>query len=424
MQQKITSFADVHRAAERFVDATKRHRYSLEHMVELLEFLGSPHKRLKVVHVAGTSGKTSTAYYTAALLTAAGKRVGLTVSPHVDEVNERVQIGMMPLAEGEFCRSFAQFLGLIKNCRVTPNYFELFVAFAFWEFAARRVDYAVVEVGVGGLLDSTNIFDDPQKVCAITDIGFDHVKVLGSTLTEIAAQKAGIIQLHNAVFCNRQSSEVMDAIREAAAQKQADLHMLSSAGRAADFDFLPLFQRRNFGLALETAQFVLKRDGFSSLDRQEIERAAKSYIPARMETMEIGGKILIIDVAHNAQKFHALAASLQHMYGNQPMAALIGSVSGQGDRIDWAADELGKLARHLVVTAYGAHRRETIEREDNKERIEGLRHHGAKSVEIVDDPEAAFHMLLARPEPVLVVTGSFYFLNHIRSLLRSVTVPS
>src|SRR4029078_13372669 len=98
MHYKFESFADIYRALEVRSSATKRHTHSLEHMHELLEFLGSPHKRLRVIHIAGTSGKTSTSYYVAALLKEAGKKVGLTVSPHVDDVNERVQIDLTPLS--------------------------------------------------------------------------------------------------------------------------------------------------------------------------------------------------------------------------------------------------------------------------------------------------------------------------------------
>src|SRR5690606_15495213 len=118
----------------------KKYTHSLDHMYELMECLGDPHKRLRVVHVAGTSGKTSTAYYTAALLKEAGFKVGLTVSPHAKEVNERVQIGLVPLPEAEFCERFNKFLEVIKHCRVVPGYFEMWVAFAIWEFAARGVD--------------------------------------------------------------------------------------------------------------------------------------------------------------------------------------------------------------------------------------------------------------------------------------------
>src|SRR5690606_38872097 len=121
------------------------------------------------------------------LLAAAGQKVGMTVSPHVYEVNERVQINTKPLAETQFCRELSRFLNIIQSSGVRPTYFELLVAFAYWEFAEQGVDYAVIEVGLGGLLDGTNVVARDDKVCIITDIGFDHTSVLGKTLSAITA---------------------------------------------------------------------------------------------------------------------------------------------------------------------------------------------------------------------------------------------
>ena len=417
VNQKVTSFADVHRLVQSQAYASKRHLYSLDHMFELLEHLGNPQEKLRVIHVAGTSGKTSTAYYVAALLKEAGLRVGLTVSPHAREVNERVQIGLEPLSEAEFCEGFGAFWERLRDTRITPNYFETFVAFAFWEFAARHVDYAVVEVGVGGLLDSTNVFDDPKKICVITDIGYDHTSVLGNTLPEITEHKAGIIKLHNTVFCNRQDNEVMDVIRRRAAQMQADLHVLTGSGLGDDLGFLPLFQQRNFGLSLATAQFLLERDERRHLNGEDIRRAAETNIPARMETVEFGGKTLIMDGAHNAQKLRALRESLRAKYPGQPVAAIVGMSDGRGYRLEEAAKELAQLADHLIVTQFP----ESGDGHDgsvgSEELAEILRRGGAKSIEVSTGVRQGFERLMARPEKVVVAAGSFYLLNHVRPLI-------
>src|SRR5688572_10716165 len=136
---------------------SRRDVYTTETMVELMDYLGNPQDKLKIIHVAGTSGKTSTCYYSAALLKAAGKKVGLTVSPHVDEINERVQIDLVPMPEEAFCRDMTEFLGLVKKSELEPSYFEVLLAFAYWEFVRHRVEYAVIEVGMGGLTDATNV---------------------------------------------------------------------------------------------------------------------------------------------------------------------------------------------------------------------------------------------------------------------------
>lgn len=417
----FTSFRDIHTVANLYMsNSGTRYRHGLEHMYVLLEHLGNPQDKLRVVHVAGTSGKTSTAYYTAALLRAAGKHVGLTVSPHVDEVNERVQIDLAPMPEAAFAVRFGEYLELVRSSGVTPNYFELFLAFALWEFAARNVDYAVVEVGIGGLLDSTNVLTREDKVCIITDIGLDHMDVLGNTLPEIAVQKAGIIQLHNAAFCYKQGSDVHDAIRRQAATKQADLHILTAPPKSARFPFLPLFQQRNFGLARSAFGYLAERDQLPPLDAADIERAARTYIPARMEVYKIHDKLLIIDAAHNEQKFQGLLGSIHARYGKCPVAVL-GAWSNRA-RMTGSMDKLVTGVQHCIVTSLpesSANPAPGFNAEAMRTSSQGP---GDTSfeVEVIEDPRKAFVALLKRPEPIAVVAGSFMLLNHIRPLLRQV----
>lgn len=395
-------------------DALSRRTYSLERMMQLMDYLGNPQDKTKVIHVAGTSGKTSTSYYAAALLGAAGKHVGLSVSPHVDEVNERVQLGLVPLPEAEFCRQLGIFLALIPSSGLQPNYFELMVAFAFWQFAQAGVEYVVMEVGFGGLLDVTNVVTRQDKVCVITDIGMDHVDILGATLQEIASQKAGIIQLYNSVFCYQQDRVITDRIRQAARQKQADLHVLGAEAVESRLPDLPLFQQRNLGLAQAAVEYVLARDGHAPLTNDMVARAAQTHIPARMEVIKRGGKTIIIDGAHNAQKFHALRASIQHAYTGQPIAALVSFAAGHDYRLEDAAAELAPLLSHLIVTTFGGPQDGPKTSVAGGQLAQVFKHHGAQSVEIVTEPQAALQTLLNRPEPILLVAGSFYLLNHIR----------
>lgn len=415
----FNSFADVHRVLAVRSSATKRHTHSLDHMHELLDFLGNPHKRLRVIHVAGTSGKTSTAYYAAALLKEAGQQVGLTVSPHVKEINERVQIGLEPLPEAEFCARLGKFYEAIKDSRVVPNYFELFFAFAIWEFAQRGLDYAVVETGIGGLLDSTNVFEDSGKVCVITDIGFDHMRLLGNTLPEIAAHKAGIIHPGNAVFCNRQGPEVMEVVRAQAERKHADLHTYKSSGLDEDFDFLPLFQRRNFGLALETVKFVLDRSNLPPLKKGKILRAAYTHIRGRMETFKLGGKTVIVDIAHNGQKLRALLDSVRDKYPGAAVAALVRIPARDSDPAyaDASLKELAHGTNHIIFTSLSEESDASDETFDPKRMAGICRQTGFDSLDAIADPIDAFEALKHRGEPVLLVTGSTFLLNHIRPLL-------
>ncbi len=415
----IASFAEAEALLKRYAPARlSRPVYTLEHMRRFMDFLGNPQDGLKVIHVAGTSGKTSTCYYVASLLQQAGKKVGLSVSPYIEKINERVQTNLVPLPEQQFCDELTVFVELAKRSDIQLSRFEFLDAFAYWEFARQRVDYVVMETGVGGTYDPTNVVDNRHKVCVITDIGFDHQMLLGDTLGEIAGNKAGIIGLHNKVFCYDQGDEVMAPIRERARQKQADLHIID-AEPDADIAFLPLFQQRNFTLAREVVAEVLHRDGTEQLNEGALKRAAGVHIPARMETFRIGDKTVILDGAHNAQKLQALKESLEAQFPDQPIAALVAFKADRHDRLEQSAAVLAGLANHLIVTSYGTPNKVEPYGED-PEIISALcKINGFWQLETIANPVHALRQLLARPEPVLLVTGSFYLFNDIRPLLTA-----
>jgi dihydrofolate synthase/folylpolyglutamate synthase len=193
----FTSIAEVEKALERLVmiaSKTTGRDITTARTLEIAGLVGNPQDHLRVIHLAGTSGKTSTSYYIAGLLKAGGMKVGLTVSPHVTAITERVQINNIPLSETEFCRYMSEFLPLVTaDEERLPSYFEVMMVFALWVFDKSNVDYAVVETGLGGLHDSSNICRRTDKICIITDIGVDHTHVLGDTIEKIATHKAGII---------------------------------------------------------------------------------------------------------------------------------------------------------------------------------------------------------------------------------------
>ena len=387
--------------------------YKLDRMKQLMGFLGNPQEKFKSVHVAGTSGKTSTSYYAAALLIAAGYKVGLTVSPHVVDVRERVQINLDPLPETKFCAELSEFLALIEKNGIKPTYFELLVALAFWQFAKQQVDYAVIEVGLGGLLDGTNVIHRQDKVCIITDIGLDHINVLGTTLPEIALQKAGIIQLGNIVFCHQQAAEIINVFREQALRQKTELHVLKP--KTSEYRFLPIFQQRNFSLAQASVQFILERDGQKLLSNAQINQAAKILVPARMEIIEHADKTIVMDGAHNAQKLEALYQSLKAKFPGQPIAALVSFVDGRGFRIQSSLQELAKITDSVIITAFKKAAQDLPYGPIEPKHLAGLaRQHSFKSLEVIANPHQAYQKLLTRPEPILLITGSFYLMDDLR----------
>lgn len=414
---QIRNFTEAHEALQAFYGSTGQKRYTLGRIRALLKFLGNPQDDLHIIHVAGTSGKTSTAYYAAALLKAAGCTVGLTVSPHVDEINERLQINLTPLPEDEFCKALSDFLTLVDQSGIKPSYFELMIALAFYEFRRRQVDYAVVEVGLGGLLDATNVVSHEDKVCVITDIGLDHTEVLGKTLAAITGQKAGIIQQRNHVFIFDQSPEVMNVVREVADVKNAKLHQ-ALAVSPPETKSLPLFQQRNFELALSSVSFVLSRDQHPPLTSRQIQAAVHTYIPARMEVIKMDGQTLIIDGAHNAQKIEELLKSIKAWFGDRRTTALVAFVSGHDSRWQGTLDILLAEVSELIITSYAA-TQDTPKTGTNPEAVASYCAKRQFTDYIVEpSPQKAYQLLKAASSPLKLVTGSFYLLNDIRPLIR------
>lgn len=409
--QSITNLAEAELALEPFWPRNiARYAYTLEHIERFMDYVGNPQDKPKSIHIAGTSGKTSTAYYTASLLQQTGKKVGLLTSPHIMGLNERIQINLEPLPEAEFCSELTIFMGLIEKSGILLTFAEILYGFAYWVFARRQVDYIVIEVGMGGLLDATNVITRQDKIAVITDIGLDHVHTLGNTLSEITQHKAGIIKLHNAVFCHAQTQEVMAVIRATCKQRQADLNVVEQDERTPKS--LPLFQQRNFSLALEVASRALERDGESPLDEKQILEAAKVHIPARMEVIEVAGKKVILDNAHNQQKFHVLMQSLASEFGDQPIAAMVAFVQTDGRNLEDMLDEIQPFVSHLIAT----------ELEDKKHTSrpceEVLQAYHGPSSEAIADCRQAVDALLKRPEPILLITGSTYLFQGVRPYLK------
>lgn len=417
--QQIHTFTDVNRVlAEQFMPpASVRIKFSLERMRTLMKLLDNPQNELRVVHVAGTSGKTSTCYYTSALLAAGGKKVGMTVSPHVDQINERIQLNLVPLPEETFCAYFIEFLRIPGLIELQPSYFEVMIAFAFWVFVRERVDYAVVEVGLGGLGDATNVVDRPDKVCVITDIGLDHMQVLGDTITEIAFQKAGIVQQHNPVVTLEQSAEVLQPIQDRAQQEHAALTVVSPEPLEFLTD-IPPFAARNWQLAQAVYELIAARDELPELSQEALTKTAHTLVPARMEVVQVGEKTVVLDGSHNQQKLEALRRGLEARFGSQPKALLTSFVQTKRNLVAEAAAEIIPAVQGVIITSYDTKQDNHHSSLPTDEIEAACRAAGATDVQVIADPQSAFQALLQRPEPILVVTGSFYLLNHIRPIIK------
>jgi len=381
-----------------------------------MDYLGNPQNEYKVIHVAGTSGKTSTCYYTATLLRQTGSKVGLSVSPHIDEINERVQINQKPLSENIYCKEFSIFLNHINKSGINPTYFELLTAFAFWEFKRQKCEYVVMEVGLGGLLDATNVISSSNKVSIITDIGIDHEEVLGKTKTLIATQKSGIIKPHTTVVCYEQEAEVMNVIREVASQQQADMHEVRPRNNKELPPSLPLFQRRNWYLAYSVYKIIAKRDGLPNLREVQLEKSIDVVVPARMEVRTINKKLIILDGSHNQQKLEALAKSIKHTYPGHKFVVLLSFVSSKQAKIKECIKALIPITEKFIISTFETEHQERTSVDPFRivAACEDLQFY---NWEIKTDPKKALENLKQSQGTHKLVTGSFYILNHIRPLM-------
>lgn len=390
---------------------------TVERMERFMHHLGNPERSYPVVHIAGTSGKTSTTYFTTSLLHAAGNKVGSTVSPHIDSLTERVQIDGIPLNETVFCEYMGQFLELAKGAPEVPSWFELMVAFALWVFQQEAVDYAVLETGLGGLHDATNVTTGRSKICVITDIGFDHMHILGDTLLAIASQKAGIIHEGNAVLMYEQPPEVMKAVYFKVSQTEdADLFVQQQPRLAAAYghefsETMPAYQRRNWLLAYATFRYIANRDGLELPSPEVLQSTQRLTVPGRMERVRVGKTEVILDGAHNEPKMRAFAASYQAQYGKQKVPVLLALKHGK--EIDDIAPLVAQFASQVIVTEFTMEQDMPIAAMPAKDIVTALQKAGMQDITNIVDMHRAFALLLETSPETVIVTGSFYLISQL-----------
>ncbi|HEY3758091.1 MAG TPA: folylpolyglutamate synthase/dihydrofolate synthase family protein [Opitutaceae bacterium] len=306
-------------------------RFGIDRMRALAAALGHPESAMPIVHVAGTNGKGSVSAMIESLLRASGLRVGLYTSPHLVRLGERVQVDRQALTEAEICAFVAELQPIAdqlgaKDPLDHPSFFEFMTGMALLQFQRRRCDVAVVEVGLGGRLDATNIVD--PAVAVITSIGLDHCDLLGDTLGAIAAEKAGIIKPGRPVVMGRVPPEAEEVIRGRAQQVGARVISVREE-YGENFENYPRtnlegdYQRWNAATALLAVR-KLKAPPVFSAARTEAALQAVDW-PGRWQRMSIGGRRVILDASHNPEGVTTLDANLKRLretIGAKPIIAL------------------------------------------------------------------------------------------------------
>lgn len=410
------------------------HEVKLTRMRHLLGLLGDPHRRLRAVLVAGTKGKGSTAVMIAGILRAQGLRVGLTVKPHLVDYRERIQVAGHKITRADLAALVERVRPAVEASQDPvwgpPTYVETSVAMALVHFVEAGVDLAVVEVGIGGRLDATNVLD--PLVSIITPISYDHTEILGNTLTAIATEKAGIIRAEGRVVSAPQPDEARGVIAGVCEAKHARLVLVgrdvavrleasSLEGVRATVRGLretyrirvPLLGRHQAAnAATAIAAVELLADAAVTVDADAVRRGlATLRWPARVELIDTA-PYTIIDVGHNPASMAALRDTLRELLGGRRLILVFGMLATKDYRTVSAM--IAPLADTVITTT-----------PDNPHALpaEGLaaevRRYTPRVTAVSDRRDAVERgRALAGPEDVLLVTGSFYLVGEAREWLR------
>jgi dihydrofolate synthase/folylpolyglutamate synthase len=417
-----------------------RRKFSLDEFRILLAALGNPHQRFPSVLIAGTNGKGSTAATLASILTVSGARTGLYTSPHLERINERIRIGNSEIADDDFARLYFRVhqaaQQLVQQGRLPqhPSFFEILTAMAFLCFAEASVELAVLEVGMGGRLDATNVVDPLLSI--ITDISLDHTEWLGSTIAAIAREKAGILRQGGTLIRLPQFTEADDVLSQVA--KELGVRWVS------EIDYLPSIvagslgyehtvkvngatieiksplvgghQRRNIALAITAAVELACDCGFHITPYQIAEGIRTTVWPGRLEhikqdRIESGGISWVLDVAHNPAGAWAVRCGMACVPGGRKAQTLVFSCL-RDKPLTEMAQILFPLFERVILTQLHAARAAAME-----DLVAAAQHTGTPYLvanSVADALQLASKHTSSGP---IIVTGSVYLVGEARSLL-------
>jgi dihydrofolate synthase/folylpolyglutamate synthase len=409
-------------------------KFNLENITTLLDRLGRPHRAYPVVHIAGTNGKGSTAAFMERILREAGFRTGLNTSPHLERINERIRISGEEINDERFAEAFTRMQSVIEELlaegklRAHPTYFECITALAFAAFARERVEFAVVEVGLGGRLDATNVVS--PAVSVITRIDFDHENYLGHSLAEIAEEKAGILKAQAPAVFAPQLSEARNILLERAQELRCPLIETSETYcvenetvedgcvrarvvETAREEGFPLrlqlpgrFQLQNALNALATAR-ILQNRGYRITDENIVKGVNAAEWPGRLERLQTRPDVYL-DGAHNPGAARELAAFLKENFTGRKVFMIFGAMR------DKAVDEVTGLlfphAQEVIFTQPGTPRAVSA-----TQLAAMAGDHAAKYTIIRDATEALESALgKAGSDDAIFITGSLYLVGEMR----------
>jgi dihydrofolate synthase / folylpolyglutamate synthase len=432
---------------------TPAHKFDLLHMRVLLAALAHPENRFPSVLIAGTNGKGSTAATLASILQASALKTGLYTSPHLIRINERIRVSGKEISDDDFAffhgeiDSVAERLVNNNDLPWHPSFFEMMTAIAFEYFARQKLDIAVLEVGMGGRLDATNVVE--PAVSVITDVSLDHQKFLGDTVGQIAHEKAGIIRSGRPIVTLSQQPEANDVIGNTILDLGAravsavpyvppvspgSSHYLAHGGHShprglvyryplqvmgeqilVETPLIGRHQLRNIALAVATAE-ELHNEGFGTITPKSIETGIReTHWPGRFQIVPArqGWPEIVIDVAHNPAGAWALRSALSERYGDSPLIFVFGALRDKAIRE--MAEILFPVADRVIATSPHNPRAASPE----QIRSDSLRTGAAiETAESVQQALERARALAQGRRSILVITGSIYLVGEAMHYLH------
>lgn len=399
----------------------------LERMEYILAKLDHPEKKIKTIHLAGTNGKGSTLTYIKSFLIEAGYQVGTFTSPQINRINDKIQVDGIDISNEDFAQLTEQLIPIIDELASSPlgspTEFEIITAIAFQYFAERgKPDWVLLETGLGGRLDSTNVIQPILSI--ITNIGFDHMNILGNTVTDIAKEKAGIIKKGIPVISGCKQKEAVKVIKDKATQSLAPLFQLGEdfhCSHSRDtFSFtygdiiypnikagmLGLHQQENATLALMAVQLLVNCKEIEVNEEQVRVGLRNAKIANRIEVVQEKPTV-IFDGGHNPEGIAALATTLSDTFPHKKITVIFCAMKDKD--IPNMLHPLQDVAAKLILTTY------SYERAMNPYEVEKSAHD--LNCQVITDWKEAYYTALhtSSDDDVIVVTGSLYFLAHVRS---------
>ncbi|MGQ0792975.1 MAG: bifunctional folylpolyglutamate synthase/dihydrofolate synthase [Deltaproteobacteria bacterium] len=396
----------------------------LERVSAVLKSLGNPHNQIPCLIIGGTNGKGSTAAAIASGLEAAGFAVGLYTSPHLVQITERVKVNSAQIAPAELSALVLRIRDAAEAAGVAPSYFEVLTAAAFLYFAERGVDFSVLEVGMGGLWDATNVAS--PLVSVITNVSRDHTEFLGESAVEIAAEKAGIIKPGTPAV-TAATGDALGVIRAKARDVQSPLRVMGADFRAegmgadnfryrgeiwnlenASFSLAGAHQIENASLAIAALETLKSRYGIAVSERDLRAGLSRTRWAGRMEILR-SEPPLVLDGAHNEAGAAALRKSLELMYPNARFTFLIAMLSDK--RHEEYLMEISPIAEEIIITEAPS------ERSADGEWLAAVARRICRNTRVIKNWREAVKYVIGGKSPVCV-SGSLYLIGAVKGFIQ------